>query len=439
MSHFKPLKIVSFHFAVCLMLYFGCGGSQKGLVETSDTSTKPDRLSVIRQQVKENPQDANAYLNLSTAYADLDSVDNALGTIDTALSIDPDFAKARLVRAELLLKKNKIKDSYNEYLEILKGDQGEDYVAEIRAKLGQPYPIHQLTRGDHNNAFPSFSPDNKKIIFQSDRTGNWQLYLIDADGAQEIRLTTNAHQDEMPVYGSSDNIIAFTSTRDDTVHKDRLSKNRNIYLMDMNTGSVARAVENDADDWYPALIGKGEQIVFVSEVDDHRDVQFHEKLSDIYFKDFASGTTLRLTQNEADDGSPAVAANDKWIAFTSNVSGVYQVYRMNTKGGLVEQLTYMNGNCGAPHFSPDGKKIVFFSENGDGYNLYMMNNTGRNLEQLTSDSSQDSYPSFSSDKRKVLFHSNRSGKFQLYWIDLMSPLTHDDLVRELEQKIASAN
>jgi len=439
MSHFNKLRITSLGLAISLVLLVACGGSQKGVKETSDSISKQDRLAFVQQQVKENPQDPNAYLNLSKIYADLDSVDYALVTIDTALSIDPNFNKAKLVRAELLLKKNKIKDGYAEYLEILKSEKGDEYVTEIRTQLGQPYPIHQLTRGDYNNAFPCFSPDDKKIIFQSDRDNNWQIYLIDADGAQEVRLTNNKHQDEMPVYGSSDNIIAFTSTRDDSVHKNRLNKNRNIYLMDMITSSVARAVEHDADDWYPALVEKGEQLVFVSEMDDQRDVPFHEKWSDIYIKDFAKSTTLRLTQNEADDGSPSVSSNGKFITFTSNVTGTYQVYRMNIKGGLVEQLTFLDGNCGSPHFSHDGKKIVFFADNGDNYNIYMMNNTGRNLEQLTNDATQDSYPTFSSDKRKILFHSNRSGKYQIYWIDLMTPLTQDDLVRELEQKLASIN
>lgn len=439
MSRFSTFNVLLLCLTVCLVMLAGCGGTTNGVNEKDTAVSEQDRLSFVLQQVKENPQDPNAYLNLGKIYADLDSVDYALVSIDTALSIDPNFNKAKLVRAELLLKKNRIKDGYSEYLEILNSEKGDEYVNEIRTLLGQPYPIHQLTRGDYNNAFPYFSPDDNKIVFQSDRTGNWQIFLIDADGAEEVRLTNNKHQDEMPVYSASENIIAFTSTRDDSTHKNRLNKNRNIYLMDLSTGSVARAIENEADDWYPALVEKGEQLVFVSEMDDNRDVPFHEKWSDIYIKDFERSTVLRLTQNEADDGSPSVSSNGKWITYTSNFTGNYQVYRMSLKGGLAEQLTFLDGNCGAPHYSHDGKKIVFFSENENNYNIYMMNNTGRKLEQLTNSSAQDGYPTFSSDKRKILFHSNQSGKYQIYWIDLMTPLTQDDLVRELEQRIASSN
>ena len=302
--------------------------------------------------------------------------------------------------------------------------------------MGQPFPIYQLTSGDYNNAFPCFSPDDNRIAFQSDRDGNWEVYLMDADGAQAVRLTNHQAQDEMPVFGSDNNIISFTSTRDDSIHKGRLDKTRNIFLMDIVAGTAARIEGHEADNWYPALVRNGDQVVFISERDDLREVPFHEKWSDIYIRDLKNSSILRLTQNEADDGSPSVSANGKWILFTSNRTGSFQVYRMDLKGNMVEQLTFMEGNCGAPHFSHDGKLITFFAEVNGNYEIFIMDHTGKNVTQLINDPAQDSYSSFSPDKRKIVFHSNRTGKYQVYWIDLMNPLRHDDLVRGLEEKIA---
>lgn len=423
---------------VAILFIAVCGSTNKGIKESA-LSPSATNLTFLLQELKENPKDPNVYYKLSKVYADLDSLDYALVSVDTALSLDPKMNPAKIMRGSLLLKKNRIKDGYSEYLEVLKSETGDEFVDEIRLHLGQPYPIHRLTSGDYNNAFPYFSPDDNRIAFQSDRDGNWEIYLVDADGAQEVRITDNPAQDEMPVFGANENVIAFTSTRDDSMHKGRLDKARNICLMDLNAASLARIAEHDADDWYPALSEKSNHVVFVSERDDLRDVLFHEKLSDIYIIDLNTSAISRLTQNEADDGSPSLSSDGKWILFTSNRTGSYQIFRMDLKGRLVEQLTFINANCGAPHFSHDGKKITYFSDQNGNYDLYMMDSSGKNIVQLTNDPGQDSYPVFSSDKRKIVFQSNRMGKFQIYWIDLMNPLTQEDLVKNLEDKIAVMN
>lgn len=418
-----------------IMLAIACGSTKKTVKESALASPRTN-LNFLLQELKENPNDPNVYYKLGKVYAEMDSIDYAIVTVDTALGLDPKFNPAKLLRANLLLKKNRIKEGYAEYLAILKSDTGDEYVEEIRLNLGQPYPIFALTSGDYNNAFPCFSPDDRRIAFQSDRDGNWEIYLMDVDGAQAVRLTNNEAQDEMPVFGTDNNIVAFTSTRDDSVHQGRLDKTRDIYVMDIAAGNAAPIEKYEADDWYPALVGKGDRLVFVSERDDRREVPFHDRWSDIYIQDLEKATVLRLTQNEADDGSPSVVSSGKWMLFTSNRTGSFQIYRMNLKGNMVEQLTFMKGNCGAPHFSHDGKMITFFADVAGNFEIYLMDHTGTNIVQLTNNPAQDSYPSFSPDKRKIIFQSNRAGKYQIYWIDLMNPLRHDDLVRNLEEKMA---
>ncbi len=435
MNDNRVKKMIVWGGIMSLILIMGCGSTKK-TVNEADLSSPQTNLILLLQELEENPKEPYVYCKLGKVYMELDSIDYALAAVDTALGLDPKFNPAKLLRANLLLKKNRIKEGYTEYLEILKSETGDEYVEEIRIQMGQPYPIHQLTSGDYNNAFPCFSPDDNRIAFQSDRDGNWEIYLMDADGAHAVRLTNHDAQDEMPVFGANNKIIVFTSTRDDSVHKGRLDKARNIHMLDIAAGNTSRIVEHEADDWYPALVGNNDQVVFASERDDLRDVSFHEKWSEIYIYDLKKSSLLRLTQNEVDDGSPSVSGDGKWILFTSDRSGIYQVYRMDLKGNVVEQLSFMKGNCGAPHFSHDGKMITFFSDNEDNYEIFVLDPVSKVLTQLTNDPAQESYPSFSPDKRKIIFQSNRTGKYQIYWIDLMNPLRHDDLVRSLEEKIA---
>jgi dipeptidyl aminopeptidase/acylaminoacyl peptidase len=66
------------------------------------------------------------------------------------------------------------------------------------------------------NINPSWSPDGKRLVFESRRHGAPELYIINVDGSGERRLTTNLAQDTHPdwsptVNGSSSTPIATAS------------------------------------------------------------------------------------------------------------------------------------------------------------------------------------------------------------------------------------
>ena len=59
------------------------------------------------------------------------------------------------------------------------------------------------TRLTNNSAFdasPTWSPDGPKITFYSDRDGNLEIYVMDADGTGQIRLTANDTGDRLPAW-----------------------------------------------------------------------------------------------------------------------------------------------------------------------------------------------------------------------------------------------
>ena len=84
---------------------------------------------------------------------------------------------------------------------------------------------------------PSWSPDGSRIAFTSYRDGNWDIYVMDADGSNQQRLTDNPAVDRMPSWSADGSRIAFVSGRDG---------NWDIYVMDADGSNQQRLTDNVA-------------------------------------------------------------------------------------------------------------------------------------------------------------------------------------------------
>lgn len=230
------------------------------------------------------------------------------------------------------------------------------------------------------DSYPAFSPDNKRIAFESNRTGNFEIYTMKIDGSDIKQLTHDSAFDGTPAWSPDGKFIVFASERDNDPE---------IYIMQADGSNQTRITNAKGDDSHPKFAPDGKKIIFCS---------------------------ARSTPDLNADWSK------QWI----------EIFSMNTDGSDAHQISNLKSVSTFPSFSPDGKKIVFRQViDGKAFNwdlsnternseIFVMNSDGTNVMNISNNAAFDGWPVWSSDGSKILFASNRNGPAntsQIFMVD----------------------
>jgi Tol biopolymer transport system component len=157
-----------------------------------------------------------------------------------------------------------------------------------------------------------WSRDGDNIAFAVREGPEQGIYRRNPDGVNEFRVTNNP--DYSPVWSPDSSKLAFLSERDG---------NPELYVMDADASNVKRLTETDAAEYDISWSPNGQSILFVSERDDNPEIYVTAK----------DGTRQeRLTFNTTVDNQPVWSPTGKQIAFVSYLDGDADIFVMNADG-----------------------------------------------------------------------------------------------------------
>ena len=240
----------------------------------------------------------------------------------------------------------------------------------------------RLTTDPAVDALPLWSRDGRDVYFTSNRAGNWQIYRVPAAGGTPRRVRTNAHREWQVDPSPDGRAIAFLSNAEGPeslyvmdlasgaervlarhgrrtglgnphwsadgrtiVFSTNWRKGHGIHLVDASSGEERPLDETLTGACEPRFHPGGRRVVYVSRGG-------HGDTSRLVEHDIATGARKVLVDWPALNYNPVYSPDGSEIAFTSNVTGEYAVYRWRLADGRSWRVTFGTGPARSPDYRP---------------------------------------------------------------------------------------
>ena len=245
-------------------------------------------------------------------------------------------------------------------------------------------PLDESDQGDPNKVAG-------QIVFSSDRSGSWRIWIMNEDGSAMRQLTEcePSDCDVDPAFSPDGKTILFSSNRGGRI---------GIWRMPTDRGSKPQRIcDGDQAEWSP----NGARIVF------RRDQQ-------IYTRDLLSGKEKRISPKDWPHCSgPAWSPDGENVAFACRWEAGNAIFISKAEGGKPTKVYDKQGAC-EPHWSPEGQLLVYETET----HICTVRPDGTKNRLITYFGGVQRHPRWSPDAKSIVYCQGvtENGPWEIYTI-----------------------
>ncbi len=263
------------------------------------------------------------------------------------------------------------------------------------------------------NTVPTYTSDSTRIIFQSQRTGNMELYsirnplisdiiekekklrVIDIQNT-DLNLSKSSSSEIMPFFWFATNKLLYSSNN---------QGNYRLNILELSTEKIDTLTKDNADSFFPSGSIDGRLVVYEREEDGN---------SDIWLLSMTDRLSSSLLQREGSDGHPLFSPDDATIIFHSNFNGTFDIWTIPVAGGDPTLIVDWDSDEKNPVWSPDGNHIAFTSNRAGNDDIWLYRLSDGSAVQLTSNSADEDFAVFHPTRQEILFSAFIDGNGDIF-------------------------
>jgi TolB protein len=279
------------------------------------------------------------------------------------------------------------------------------------ARISPAFTMEMVAADPSGGGDATLSPDGRRIVTTSTRTGNVDLWMYDISARRWMQLTDDAAEDFEARWSPDGRQLAFTSTR---------GGQKDIWTLDLGSGSTRRLTDDANEDEYPAWSPDGGWIVYTGGPWNARDIfivparggarrkltRESGRVGACMFEssgttlvchryDLGSGDLIRLWVDDGEiapltigapwDYKPAPSGDGKWIAFSRSIENPSGVWVMPAAGGAPRPLVTGTHDHRWPTWSADSTRLLYHRLVNEGEAIGLLDRATRQLRIIPSD------------------------------------------------------
>jgi len=278
---------------------------------------------------------------------------------------------------------------------------------------------HTISDEIHEHQFQLRGVARTKLAFSSDRPNELmkgpvkdrdiqEIYIVDYDGANPIRVTNTATLNVAPAWSPDNQVIAYTSWRPSSAGSFGVFQDIILSYIQVGRRTTPANGSPDRQNYLPAWAPDGTKLAFTSNRDGN---------PEIYVMNQDGSGIRRMTNSPSIDVSPTWSPTGNQLAWVSDRTGLPKIYLMNSDG-TGQRLLVPDPRSDRPTWSR-GKfnEIAYASQTGPGYDIKIYSFEKGEAIKVTDGIGSNESPSFSPNGRHIAFTSTRNGKAQVFTVD----------------------